>query len=104
MSNIKDKIREWEISAHRYSKFDRNERSQYFDSFLSYNKPFVDFLVNFYDIKNKYILDYGCGTGYFAQLFRNHSKSVAGCDISSNMLSFAREKTTNDINYLRSFL
>lgn len=52
------------------------------------------------DFKDKRVLDLGCGFGWHCQYAIEHgAKSVTGVDISENMLSAAREKTSNKISY-----
>lgn len=97
MKKTNDEIREWEIRAHDKSRnFDElinDERvTRNFNSILYYNKPFVDFLVKQYDLHDKKILDYGCGSGTFSHLFSFFSKNVSGCDISKTQLDYAKIK------------
>ena len=57
--------------------------------------------------KNKYVLDFGCGTGFFAKLF--NSKKYLGVDINKNFVSVAKNKNqgynfkTLKNNYLKGF-
>jgi ubiquinone/menaquinone biosynthesis C-methylase UbiE len=44
------------------------------------------------DLKNKSILDCGCGTGRFAEFFAHKGAKINGIDISENMLNVARDK------------
>lgn len=99
LSPVNQEIRDWEINA--YSKITKEDAARGFDSILLYNAPFVDFLVAFYNLKNKRILDYGCGLGTFCELFSNYSTDVSGCDISEEELKFAREKTNSSITYFQ---
>ena len=46
----------------------------------------------FGDIKGKSILDCGCGTGRFADIFVRCGATAIGVDISENMLSIAKRK------------
>lgn len=66
-----------------------------------WNRPFVDFLADFYDLSDKRILDYGCGSGFFAELFRKYSSQVFGCDLSDACLESARENTASTITYFK---
>ena len=103
MKKINEEIREWEIQHYDHNDdFDKkgqNENiSRAVNSLLYYNKSFVNFLVKFYGLQNKKILDYGCGTGVFSHLFSFFSSIVSGCDISKTQLDYARTKY-NDISY-----
>ncbi len=40
--------------------------------------------------KKKYVLDFGCGTGFFSKLF--NSKKYLGVDININFVSVAKKK------------
>ena len=44
------------------------------------------------DLKNKLVLDYGCGTGDFSQLLSERCKNVLGFDISEEVIKIAKEK------------
>ena len=48
--------------------------------------------------KGDHILDLACGQGYFARLVQNLGASVVGVDLSSELVSLAREKS-KDIFY-----
>ncbi len=77
------------------------EFQQYYNSILLYDKPFVSFLCNFFSLKGKTLLDYGCGTGVFAQLFKENSINVSACDVLDTVLEFAKAKTSKEINYFK---
>jgi len=98
MSDINEKILAWEKKAYYKPNAD-DTRSRYFSRIVWYNKPFVEFLNYFYNLNEKVILDYGCGTGIFAQLFSIHSQNVFGCDLSQDVLEFAKKKTSQKIEY-----
>lgn len=46
-------------------------------------------------IKNKFVLDIGCGTGKYAQLLAPYIKEYYGVDISASQLSIAKKKVRN---------
>ena len=58
-------------------------------------------------IKNSYVLDFGCGTGFFAKLF--NPKKYLGVEINKNFVSVARQVNSKynfrilDKNYLAGF-
>lgn len=55
------------------------------------------------DLKNKHVLDLGCGFGWHCRYARaQQAKSVIGVDISEKMLEKAQEKTDDPfISYLQ---
>lgn len=55
------------------------------------------------ELKNKHVLDLGCGFGWHCRYVREHqASSVIGVDISEKMLAAAREKTNDPlIKYLK---
>ena len=67
---------------------------------LGYNTPTL-FLDEIKKLKSKNtiynnVIDLGCGTGLSGELFRPLAKTLIGVDLSSNMLSIAREKNIYD--------
>lgn len=75
----------------------------YYDSYsqnydLNREHPYYDFLVKeelnilIPHIKNKKVLEVGCGTGVFMDLIKNDC-DVVGIDVSSGMLEKARQKS-----------
>lgn len=59
----------------------------------SITKRIVSELVG--DVKNKLILDCGCGTGRFLEFFTKKGSRIIGVDISENMLKIAKGKIPN---------
>lgn len=60
---------------------------------LFYDKIILSELLSKTEIKEKVILDYGCGTGRNWSLFlRNEPQEIIGCDISSNMVEKLKSK------------
>lgn len=54
------------------------------------------------DLRDKRILDLGCGFGWHCQYAMEQGASkVTGVDISENMLKVAREKTNPNIEYIQ---
>jgi len=97
MNELHENLNKSEIEG--YGKKETKELTEKFQYVISSNSQFVEFLVNFYVLKEKNILDYGCGNGAFLELFSKHSQKVSGCDISSNLLRFAKKNTKNSIKY-----
>lgn len=50
------------------------------------------------NIKNKKILDAGCGEGYLSRLLAERGASVVGVDYSKNMIQAAKTKTNRTLN------
>jgi ubiquinone/menaquinone biosynthesis C-methylase UbiE len=50
------------------------------------------------DVKQKDILDAGCGEGYLSRIFAKSGASVVAVDYSKNMLEIARKKTPKELN------
>lgn len=98
-ANINKQIIEWEINAYSTTNANNEDNISYFNSVASYNEAFINFLVDFYNLKDKKILDYSCGLGMFTELFSNYSKDISGCDVSKQELTFAREKSNKNIHY-----
>jgi ubiquinone/menaquinone biosynthesis C-methylase UbiE len=51
--------------------------------------------------KNNTVLDVGCGTGQFASCFAQLGYETTGIDISEEMLNVARQKSQNNIAYIK---
>jgi malonyl-CoA O-methyltransferase len=51
------------------------------------------------DVKNKRVLDVGCGTGRYCELLAKKGASVTGIDPSSRMLECARRKITHGCKF-----
>lgn len=67
---------------------------------LGYNTPtlFLDEIKKLKSKNNIYnmVIDLGCGTGLSGELFRPLAKTLIGVDLSSNMLSIAKQKNIYD--------
>ncbi|RKS97780.1 class I SAM-dependent methyltransferase [Chryseobacterium defluvii] len=46
-------------------------------------------------VKNKKVLDFGCGSGYGTKMLSEHAESVTGVDISKEAVDFAKENYTS---------
>lgn len=49
------------------------------------------------DVKNKKVLDAGCGEGYFSRLLASSDALVTAVDYSKNMLEIAKERTPSHL-------
>jgi malonyl-CoA O-methyltransferase len=49
-----------------------------------------------------HVVDLGCGTGFFTNILASKYQQVIGVDFSKNMLEFAKEKSTYDIQWVEA--
>lgn len=76
-------ISEWDNAASEYMS--AQEQSNY----VAVNKKIVS--DRFKDLRNKTVLDLGCGYGWYANYFSSIGSIVTGCDGSSEMIALARK-------------
>ncbi len=77
-------VYEWDAAAKAYSASEETSRYSLFC------REFV--AGHFACINNKNVLDAGCGNGAYTHILTKNGGIVTGCDISSGMLSIAKEK------------
>ncbi len=77
-------LEQWNNVAEMY--FNNQEISD----FAKKNREIVK--SRFYNLKDKTILDLGCGYGWYTNYFSKVGGKVIGCDGSENMLSIAKNK------------
>lgn len=85
-----------------------NNFAYYYDTLMTnadYNgrTKYINSLFKKFDRTPTLMLDLACGTGEFSNRFAKAGVSVIGVDVSSDMLSIAREKSAqqgNDVLYL----
>jgi len=59
-----------------------------------------NYVIDNYDIKDKIILDFGCGSGYGSYMLSKHAKKVDAIDYSPTSIEYARSRYNNhNINY-----
>jgi ubiquinone/menaquinone biosynthesis C-methylase UbiE len=78
--------------AQRYDILEKNAVTLWrlgYDYLLRYLSP----------VRNKSVLDYGCGSGTFCRFLSEYKAIVTGVDISENMIKVAKESHTGDIAY-----
>jgi ubiquinone/menaquinone biosynthesis C-methylase UbiE len=78
--------------AQRYNITEKNAVTLWrlgYDSLLRYLNP----------IRNKSVLDYGCGSGTFCRFLSEKKAIVTGVDISENMIKVAKNSHTDSIDY-----
>jgi ubiquinone/menaquinone biosynthesis C-methylase UbiE len=77
-------IQEWNCAARLYSEF---EKTSHYSLFCR------EFISNYFrNIKNKKILDAGCGNGIYTEILTKNGGIVTGCDASTEMLNIAKER------------
>ncbi|MEN9626670.1 MAG: hypothetical protein RL557_998 [archaeon] len=79
--------------------------SKVYDSFSSaedYPEKISKFLSN--KVKDKIVLDFGCGTGKFIQSIAPLSKLFIAMDVADNQLKFAKEKIkeSNKVKFIKN--
>ena len=80
----------WNNIAQTWSTSVQNDEDVLRNKFI---KPmFLKFLG---PIKNKIILDVGCGDGSYAKYFAKHNKRVIGIDFSEKMINIANDQLRN---------
>jgi ubiquinone/menaquinone biosynthesis C-methylase UbiE len=77
-------IQEWNCAARLYSEF---EETSHYSLFC---REFIS--KYFRNIKNKKILDAGCGNGIYTEILTKNGGIVTGCDASTEMLNIAKER------------
>lgn len=71
--------------------------SKYYDNIFPTNPIQADFVYSLTEssVKEKNILDIGCGTGNLTELLYKNFKQVTGIDLDNEMLSIAKSKNTS---------
>lgn len=84
MKLLEKVIQDWNNAAKSYSEFEATSQ---------YSKFCGEFISNhFINIKNKKILDAGCGNGRHTHILSQNGGNVVGCDGSIEMLKLAKSK------------
>ena len=93
--NIKteDTIKRWDNFAETYSKSHTEQGDVHKEIFLN---PTLFSLMG--TVKNKKILDAGCGEGYLSRLLAKSDANVTAVDYSPKMIEIARERTPNELS------
>ena len=68
------------------------------DSYIRIAKAQITFILMFFgDLKEKNIIEYGCGFGFFSNEFSKYNpKRIVGLDVSLDMLDLAKETARNN--------
>ena len=85
----------------------RNERlKREFDDFLlvhpsGYFAPLKDYLTKHYKLRNKKILEFGCGTGGMLPiLLKEAASELIGIDTSKKAIQYAENNSSTKIKYI----
>ena len=79
--------------------------AQVYDTFMD-NVPYDEWgeylvsLLKKYGVEEGLVLDMGCGTGAMTRYLDAHGYDMTGIDVSEEMLTIAKEKSSADILYL----
>ena len=86
----KEAIKKYSLSAEAYHNWRTKENPQgWFYNELLEMPATLDLLG---DIKDKKILEFGCGTGIYAKILSEDGAKVKGFDISKEMLNIAKKE------------
>ncbi len=87
----------WDAQAKWYDKIVGEEGSYYHKEVIV-----PKLLQKLGSIKNKKILDLGCGQGFFCRILSKKQAKVTGVDLSKNLIHLAKTYPTYDIQYFIS--
>ncbi len=101
INRTQEDSRAWEKVAPDYINFSRRERSSYLKHLIyeSLHRHIFQFADG---LKNKEVLDAGCGEGRLSRLLADHGARVTGIDVSKTMVGEAKkieEQEGKNINY-----
>ncbi|MDX8047072.1 class I SAM-dependent methyltransferase [Gracilibacillus sp. S3-1-1] len=85
-------IKRWDTFADTYSKNHTEQGDLHKEVFL--NPTLFSLMGN---IKNKKVLDAGCGEGYLSRIFYKSGAIVTAVDYSPRMIEITKERTPNDL-------
>jgi SAM-dependent methyltransferase len=89
---VDDNIKEyWETCGQHYAHLVETENRKIEDHFREYKRILLN---NLKDLKDKTVIDYGCGGGFLGELlFKEYGiKKYIGIDIAQRSLDFAKER------------
>jgi len=73
-------------------KFSPNGSKIIGNNYKEIQEPFFDSKFNKKLIKNKKVLDFGCGNGYFSKKFAQSGAKVTGIDTSEDLICYAKNR------------
>lgn len=85
-------IKRWNAFAKTYAASHKEQGDLHKEIFLT---PTILSLLG--EVRNKKVLDAGCGEGYFSRLLAKSGAIVTAVDYSQNMLEIAKERTPADL-------
>lgn len=85
-------IKRWDAFADAYSKNHTEQGDLHKEVFLN---PTLFSLMG--DVKNKKVLDAGCGEGYLSRILSKSGATVTAVDYSPRMIEIAKGRTPNDL-------
>lgn len=83
-------IKRWDSFADTYSANHNEQGDLHKEVFL--NPTLLSLMET---VRNKNILDAGCGEGYISRMLARSEATVAAVDYSSRMIEIAKERTPN---------
>ncbi|WP_406636307.1 class I SAM-dependent methyltransferase [Amycolatopsis sp. WGS_07] len=93
-------IQQWDTASTRESMEATAERGDFAKQHLV--NPVLLRLLG--DVRGRRVLDAGCGNGYFSRILAARGAEVTGVEPATSLISFAREKSGDDISYLQADL
>lgn len=91
-AGTEEAIKRWDAYADTYSKNHTEQGDLHKEIFL--NPVLFSFME---DLRNKKVLDAGCGEGYLSRILSKFGANVTAVDYSSRMVEIAKERTPNDL-------
>ena len=90
-------------SLRAYNKWASHYDDEEDNLMLLYDSKIQELLLSSINIKDKFILDYGCGTGRnWNNILKKNPEKITGCDISKEMLKRLKDKFPNaDVHLLK---
>lgn len=88
-----DSIKRWDEFAETYAANHKEQGDPHKEVYLN---PTLFVLMG--DIKNKRVLDAGCGEGYLSRLMEKAGATVTAIDYSSKMVEIAKKRTKLNLN------
>ncbi|MFS0638226.1 class I SAM-dependent methyltransferase [Mesobacillus foraminis] len=91
-AGTEEAIKRWDSFADTYSKNHTEQGDLHKEVFLN---PTLCSLME--SVKNKKVLDAGCGEGYLSRILSKSGAAVTAVDYSPRMIEIAKERTSKDL-------